>query len=61
MSAVGVAASPRAWIDPNARAIARNAAARALLRSRAYPWSDPAARAEFERVMEFDARSGERA
>ena len=56
-SAVGVAASPRAWADPTARAIVRNAAARRLLRSRAYPWCDPAARAEFERIMDFDARS----
>jgi hypothetical protein len=57
MSAVGVAASPRAWVDASARSIARNAAARVALRSRAYPWSDADARAEYERIMAFDERS----
>ena len=36
---------------------ARNAAARVALRSRAYPWSDADARAEYERIMAFDERS----
>lgn len=59
LSAVGVVASPHAWMDPVARGITRNAAVRPLLRSRAYPWADVSARQEFLLAMSFDSRTGD--
>jgi hypothetical protein len=57
LQSAGVAASPSAWRDRLERTICRGRAMRPVLRSRAYPWSDPAARAEFDRIMAFDAQS----
>lgn len=56
LSNAGVAASPRAWVDRDVRAVARNRPARITLRATAYPWSDPGARADYERIMAFDAQ-----
>lgn len=61
LTSLGVAADPRAWRDPIARNVARGRASRVALRCRSYPWSDPDARAEFERVMAFDAQAAARA
>ena len=56
LTGLGAALDPRAWRDPIARNVARGRASRLTLAARAYPWSDAAARAEFERIMAFDAR-----
>lgn len=61
LQSAGVAVSPTAWSDRLERTICRGRAMRPTLRSRAYPWSDASARAEFERIMAFDARNAERA
>lgn len=59
LQSAGVAVTPSAWRDRLERTICRGRAVRPVLRSRAYPWSDAAARAEFERIMAFDARPEE--
>jgi hypothetical protein len=56
-SNLGVAANPKAWFHAPTRNIVRKTAGRGFLRSRAYPWADPAARHEFCRVMAFDAQA----
>lgn len=56
LSNVGMVTSPRAWVDPDVRVVARNRSVRITLRGSAYPWSDPVARAEYERIMAFDAQ-----
>jgi glycosyltransferase domain-containing protein len=61
LQSAGVAVTPAAWRDRLERTICRGRAMRPVLRSRAYPWSDDSARAEFERIMAFDAHHAERA
>jgi glycosyltransferase domain-containing protein len=56
LSNVGMVTSPRAWVDPDVRVVARNRSVRITLRGSAYPWSDPVARADYERIMAFDAQ-----
>jgi glycosyltransferase domain-containing protein len=56
LSNAGVVTSPMAWVDRDVRAVARNRSARITLRALAYPWSDPAARADYARIMAFDAQ-----
>ncbi len=61
LQSLRVAVTPVAWRDRLERTIVRGRAARPVLRSGSYPWSDPAARAEFERIMAFDAQAAARA
>lgn len=55
---MAVAASPRAWRNPHFRRVIRGHAQRWTLHARSYPWSDPLARTEFERIMAFDRSWG---
>ena len=55
-ASVAVAIKPSAWFDALSRRVVRDVAVRATLRSSAYPWSDPAARADYARIMAFDAQ-----
>jgi len=61
LSAAGVAVTPSAWFDGVAQRIAADVASRPMLRARAYPWCDPVAQADYERVMAFDAQAAEHA
>jgi glycosyltransferase domain-containing protein len=61
LSAAGVAVIPPAWFDGVARRIAADVASRPTLRARAYPWCDPVAQADYERIMAFDAQAPARA